>query len=574
MGELSLPLLVYVIIFLSLPFLFGYIARHFKLPLILGYIVSGVFLSLLFKTESQTMLSLFANIGLLLLLFTVGLDLHLDSFRRLGRFVLVGGFLQIIGCVILTLALCLFFGFGVGPSLLISIAFSFSSTAIVSKLMVEADEEETLYGRLTMGMLLFQDLMVIPLMVVLSSLTSGQTGFGLFFAVIASVTKSAIILGLVYVFGEKVVPKVFERIGKRSVELLNLFSLVFIFLVVFFFTWLGLPGTVAAFVAGLLVGQTHQHTQVFSNIRPMKDIFAILFFVFLGATLDMSSHIDLVPFIVIFGLLLVLIKIVVTTIVFAYLRFHSKVAFAIGVLLAQVGEFAFILLHQANATRLIDDRLYFMSVGITLFTIVITPIAVEKKDVWYKKVRSFVRKYVPALDHFISYGVDRDLGKMDEAELLENHVIVCGYGDMGKYICRALKLSNIPYVVVDYDYYLVKSARGEDVSVVYGDSTQVDVLDSIGTQRATCLVAVVPNTQTQESILLAARLLNPDLVIFTRVNKEDQRRRMKDLGAQVVVQPEFEGAVSIIKKILTFNDISKDDIVGKIKRLKIEHGMA
>ena len=573
MGELSLPILVYVVIFLSLPFIFGYIARHFKLPLILGYIVSGIFLSLFFKTESQAMLSLFANIGLLLLMFTVGLEVHLDTFRRLSRFVILGGLMQLGLTSLVLYVLCFVFGFNPLQSILVSIAFSFSSTAIVSKIMAERDEEKTLFGQLSMGVLLFQDLAVIPIIVILSSLQTGQTGMVMLTGVFVSLIKSVVILGLVYLLGEKIIPRIFEQVGKISSELLNLLSIIFIFCTVFLFTALGQSGTLAAFIAGLLVGQTFQHVQILSQIRPMRDMFVILFFVFLGATLDVSKHVDLIPTILIFGILLVVIKVVVTTVIFMYLRFHSKVAYGVGVLISQVGEFAFIILHQAKLIHLIDERLYFLSVGVTLFSIALTPIAIASRESWYKHIRTFISTYIPALYHFISYGVDRDLGHSQNDDL-KDHVIVCGYGSMGRYVTRALKLANVPFVTIDYDYYLVASARREDVPIIYGDPTQIDILEYAHAESASCLVSVVPDKKVQEAILLNARLLNPNLVIFSRVDREEELRRMKDLGAEVVVQPEFEAAVSIIKKILAFNNISKDDVVGKLKRLKLEHGMA
>src|SRR3989344_2661798 len=573
MGELSLPILIYVIIFLALPFIFGYVARHFKLPLILGYMASGIALSLFFRQESQAMLSLFANIGLLLLLFTVGLEIHLDTFRKLSRFVIIGGLLQVGFTALVLLVLSVVFGFGALQSIILSIAFSFSSTAVVSKIMTERDEEQTLFGQLAMGVLLFQDLLVIPLIVILSSLETGQTGFALIATVAVSLIKSALILGLVYLLGEKIVPRVFEKGGRFSSELLNVFAVLFIFLTVFLFSLLGLSGTLAAFIAGLLVGQTLEHQQIFSQIRPMRDIFVILFFVFLGATLDVSTHINLLPIIIIFGLLLVVIKVVVTTLIFMYLRFHSKVSFAIGIMLSQVGEFAFIILHQAKLIHFIDERLYFVSVGVTMFSIILTPIAINNRVKLYKDITDFLSKYLPVVNHFISYGVDRDLGHTAPSDLKDN-VVICGYGSMGKYIGRALKLADVKYVAIDYDYYLVKSARSEDAPIIYGDPTQIDLLEYAHVGSASCLVSVVPDMISQEAILLNARSLNSKLVIFSRVNRDVDQKRMKDLGAEVVVQPEFEGAVSIIKKILAGQSISKDDIVGKIKRLRLEHGMA
>lgn len=572
MGELSLTVLLYTILFIAVPMVFGFIALRLKIPALVGYMVGGIVLGSFIHEGLSEVLSMFASVGLILLLFTIGLEIDLTSLRRFSRFVLLGGLVQIILTALFVYGLSLLFGFSFITASIIGLAFALSSTAVVSKIIQERGEDNSLTGQLALGILILQDIVAIPLLVIVSSYKPDLAGFALVSSILLSLVKSGLVIAVMYTVGLRVIPPIFEYVGKISRELLNLFVLLFVFLAVYVFSLLGLSASLAAFVAGTLVGQTLSHYHIFSQMRPLRDLFLILFFVFLGASVEPSSYISSLLPILAFTGLFITAKFIVVLLIFIYFRFHTKTSYVIGILLCQVGEFAFILIHQSRAVGLINTTAYSFALSVTLFSLIISPLLIEHKERIYTLIRGFIKKRLPFLENYLTFAIDREPAHI-EAFDMKDHIILCGYGRVGKYIGRALTMASIPYIAIDYNYHTIEDARKKGVMAIYGDPTDIDILDYAQAEDATSLISAVPDSFSQEMIILNARLLNSKIVIFTRVDKESQQQRMKDLGAHVVIQPEFEAALSIVKRIFTGYHLPKSDIAGKIKRLKIEHGM-
>lgn len=459
------------------------------------------------------------------------------------------------------------------PSLLLAIGFCLSSTAVVSKLLQENGDESSLAGQLAIGILIFQDIASIPTIVLLSSLDGSQVGFLPIISTMALVlVKSVLIIGLLIFIGVKVIPYIFEKLGKLSRELMNLFVVLFIIGCVALFTVLGLSSALAAFVAGLLISQTSQHYHVFSQVRPLRDIFVILFFVFLGASTQLALLVSQLPLILMFSIVIMIIKIAILYGVFVKFHFHTKVSFTLGILLSQVGEFAFLLFKIGEGSGLITSELVTFATGVTLVTLIICPFIISKKDTLYLSLYRFFRKVTPDLERYVHSLADADRGRWEKI-VHKDHVIICGYGRVGSYIGRALKMAEIPYIAIDYNYFTVSEARQQGESILYGDPTDPEILAQAHIAHASALISAVPDMFSQEAILIGAKKANKDIVIFSRIRHENEQKRLKDLGAEVVVHPEFEAALSIVKKILVTKHVGKDEIVGKIQRLKIEHGM-
>jgi len=572
MSDIEIPLILNLVLFLTVPFLGGLVASRLKLPRMIGYIVAGMIFGVIIQGESSTFLPMFANFGLILLLFTVGLELNINTVRRFGRLVIYLGLFQVGISWVLLVGLLKMFGFDFAEAAIMGFAFSLSSTALVSKFIQERGEESSLIGGMTMGILILQDIVVIPFMILLESAGRSLSAVEILMDISFSFARAGGILVMIYILAQRVIPVLLGKIAVISRELLNLFTILVIFACIALFSYLGLSPAIAAFVSGILIGGTLEHYQIFSQMRPLRDIFTILFFVFLGATIDIAHILPLIPKTLIFVLAVMGIKFFVVALLFIYFRFHSKTAFSTGVLLSQVGEFAFIVMHQSRETGFISQETYVFAIASTLLTIVLSPILMDHKDMLYVKIRKFVSKKIPVLDTYLSYRVDREPAHID-ALSIKDHVIICGYGRVGSYIGRALTLAKIPFIAIDYSYQTVDAERKKGTNVIYGDPTDVDILDFAQVEYATALISAVPDAFSQEMIILNGKILNPAITILTRVGVEQDQRRMKDLGAEIVIQPEFEAALSIIRKILTGYNVSKEDIVGKIKRLKLEHGM-
>lgn len=560
-------------LFLILPFICGLAAMKLRLPTLVGYLVGGIFLGLFIHNRTgELLLSQLATIGVIFLLFSVGLELDIRQFVRYKRFILVAGLLQVGISAFFIFLISFLFQFGFAQSLVIGFACAFSSTAVVAKIIQERGEEHSLLGSVIIGILLFQDIIAIPLLIIVSSLSVSGSAWNMVFSVVFSMIKLVIVFILMYFAGKKIVPFIFGKLAKTSRELLNLLTLIFILVAVMVFSFLKLPATVAAFLSGVLIAQTLEHYHIFSQMRPFRDVFALLFFVFLGSQIDFSAVMAHVPLILIFTFLLLLIKFFVISIVFIVLRLHSRTAFSAGLLLFQAGEFAFIIIQEGVKGGVISHELYMIVLSVVLISIAITPIMAYHKDRFYFSLKKIFIQRAPFFYAFLE-SRDREPAHVHAVEMV-NHVVICGYGRLGSYIGRALYLARIPFIAIDYNVQTVIKEKKKGISIIYGDPTDIDVLDYANTEKAKVLITALPDTFSQEAIILCGKRLNRDIIIFARSHQEIFQRRMRDLGAHIVVQPEFEAALSMVKKILLNFNIPRDVIVGKIKRLKLEHGMS
>jgi CPA2 family monovalent cation:H+ antiporter-2 len=255
------------------------------------------------------------------------------------------------------------------------------------------------------------------------------------------------------------------------------------------------------------------------------------------------------------------------------MRFHSKTSYSLASYLFQIDEDAFILMSSAYLNKVVSEDKYLFVIAATMISLVVTPIIIKNKDATYKSLRSFIKKYFGFVENFLVTRVDSNRSPIDELSI-KNHVVLCGYGRIGSYIGRSLMMANIPYVAIDYNLYTVEKARKAGVNIIYGDPSDKDILDYAQVEEAVILILAVPEKNTQEAIVLNAKKLNRDLYVISRVHKEQDQGRMKDLGVDLVIQPEFEASLSIIRRIYSIHRLEKEEIVNKIKRLKIEHGLA
>jgi len=574
MTEVSSQILLNLLIFLASTFIFAAAAKKLRISPVVGYIISGLFLGNFFQSSySKEAINNFAYFGIILLLFTVGLEINFTRLLTLKKFIIIGGTLQLLLSIIVITVLSLLFHFSIVVSFLIGIALSSSSTTLVAKIIQDKGEEGSFLGELAIGILMFQDIAFIPFFIIFTSITNKTASLvSIIPNFFLSLVESSVIIAVLFYFGQKIIPIVFNRIAKTSRELMNLFIVVFIFGVIYLSVILKIPIFIGIFIAGILVGQTVEHYHIFSQVRSIRDILAMIFFVFIGFNLKFVLIFSVIPKLILFVTSLIFIKAVIILVVFLFLRFHSRTAFMLSLYLFQVDEDAFILMSQAFSNKVIAPIDYSFIIANLVLTLILTPILIKNADTIYLKIRSVIKKYLPFLENFIKHRIDRDTSPIDTIDL-KDHVVICGYGRVGRYIGRALMLVNIPFIAVDYNYHVVEKARREGVNIIYGDPTDLDILDYVQVDEARAIISVVPGKLAQETIVLNAKKLNPNIIVFNRIHQEGEQQRMKDLGVDVVVQPEFEASLSIIRRILHWRGIDKEEIARKIKRLKIEHGM-
>ena len=552
MGELPASLFFNAIMFLLVPLIVAYIFKKNKISPIVGYMLGGIILSNFFgRFTNRGSLDSFAYFGILLLMFTVGLETQFDRMVALKRYILLGGILQLLLSATFVGIISTFFGFTFVQALLIGIALSSSSTTIVAKIIQDKGEEGSFVGEMAMGILMFQDLAFIPFMVIFNSLTGqNHTVFQIVQKISVDMVFASCILFFSYYVGRKIAPYIFNKFALLSRELLNLFIIFWIFLVAYISTLLHISPFISIFVAGVMVAQTAEHYHIFSQIRPFRDILSIIFFIYIGMNINLGVLFPtLVPMLV-FALIVMFVKAFIIFFIFTSFRFHSKLSTYLSLYLFQIDEDAFILMSVAYANKIFSQEQYMFVISTVLISLLFTPTLISKKEKVYKTFWRFIARFLPFVHTYVTKRIDRDRSTIDSLDI-KNHIILCGYGRIGSHVGRALLLADIPFIAVDYNFSTVEKAKKLGINIIYGDPSDIDILDYAEAENAIALVLALPDRFAQESIVMNAKKLNKDIVIMSRVHHIIDHKRMKDLGVHVVIQPEFEASLSIIKKIIS-----------------------
>ncbi len=572
MADIPLSLLQNIILFLAIPFVFAYFFKKRNISPIVGYMIGGVVVGNFFSgLISKETVNSFAYFGIILLMFTVGLEIQFDRMFSLKKYIVYAGFLQLTLSLFFIALVSLLFGFTMVQALLIGIALSSSSTTIVAKVIQDNGEEGSFHGELAMGILMFQDLAFIPFMIIFNSLTSTHQTIGEMVGRVAlDMLFATCILVFAYYVGRKVAPYLFDKFARVSRELLNIFIIIAIFAIAYISILLHVSVFIAIFVAGIVVSQTTEHHHVFSQIRPFRDMLSIIFFIFIGTNINLRVLFPSLVSVLLFALLVMFVKVTIIFFLFLSFRFHSKLSTYLSLFLFQIDEDAFILMSVAYANKIFTEQQYMFVVATVLISLLVTPSLIMNKEKVYKKLWSLIRRIIPFFHSFVTKRIDRDKSSID-ALTISNHIIICGYGRIGSYIGRALLLSHIPFVAIDYNFQTVERARQEGINIIYGDPTDIDMLDYLEAEKATAIVLALPDRFSQETIIMNAKRLNRDVIIMSRIHRNKDSKRMKSLGVRVVVQPEFEASLSIIKKIMLLKKIEHDDILRQIAYIKKEH---
>ena len=572
MVELPASLFFNATMFLLVPLFVAVVFKKNKISPIVGYMLGGIILSNFFgKFTNHEILDSFAYFGILLLMFTVGLETQFDRMISLKRYIIYGGLLQLSLSAIFVGLISAFFGFTVMQCILIGIALSSSSTTIVAKIIQDKGEEGSFIGEMAMGILMFQDLAFIPFMVIFNSLTGEhQTPLQMTFKILIDMVLAGFILAFAYYMGKRIAPYLFNRFARLSRELLNILIVLCIFLVAYLSTLFHISPFISIFVAGIIVSQTVEHYHIFSQIRPLRDMLAVIFFIYIGMNVNLGVLFPSLLPMLFFVTIVMIGKAVLIFLIFTSFKFHSKLSTYLSLYLFQIDEYAFILMSVAYANKLFTQEQYMFVISSVLISLLFTPTLIAKKEKVYKYFWHFVSKFLPFLHTYVTKRIDRDKSTIDTLDI-HNHIILCGFGRIGSHVGRALLLAEIPFVAIDYNFQTVEKAKKLGVNIIYGDPTDIDMLDYAECESATAIVLALPDRFAQESIVMNAKKLNKDIVIISRVHRIIDHKRMKDLGVHVVIQPEFEASLSIIKKLMMLKHIHKDDILKHIAYFKREH---
>jgi CPA2 family monovalent cation:H+ antiporter-2 len=535
----------------------GYIAKKLKFQPIIGYIVAGVATRAFLPFDSFEVEKL-AELGSILLLFSIGLELSINKFGKMFSKIIIASIAQMVLVSIVMFFVLKIFGQTNITALVLGLGFSLSSTAIVVKTLIDRGETETIHGKLMIGWLLVQDLAVIPMMVILPVLANSQGSF-LSLGLIA-VLKSFAVIVFSVILGKHIVPFLIHKIAiLNSRELMVLSSVAFAVGTAAAVSLFGISASLGAFIAGFVISESQENHAVFAETRPLRDLFVALFFVTLGFLVNFRDIISNFWLILEITSLVILIKIVIVAAVSYLLKIKGKTAIISAFGLSQIGEFSFILFSSASLLKLIPQSVASMGVAISLLTLIITPFV-------YKLAVPTWRWLSARFNFFSSY----ERNNSDSSEMT-NHIIICGFGRVGGWVGKALNDHGIEFVVVDLDPKIVQECLDKGIKAIHGDPIEREVLKIAGVENAKAVIVAIPDRMSQESIIAHIQTMSPNTKIISRVHLDEDYEKLKNLRVDKIVQPEFEAAASIIKNILVSMGKDTEDINKSIKSLRLSH---
>lgn len=561
-----------LIIVLLTAFVGGTLARKLRFPLLIGYLVSGVFIGTFLDSYfslGETIRNI-AEVGIILLLFTLGLEFSLTKLRVLGEVIIFGSLIQVLSSMFVSVLVFPFLGMDFYTSLFLGTVFSLSSTALSIKTLSDKGEMETLHGELSSGWLFMQDLYTLPIMILLPTIGIIMKGespgiITLFVFLKSLMIASVSFLAVIYI-GNRLIPLIVGKIADfRSRELLLVFSVLFCFIFAFIFQYFGLTYALGAFIAGILLSSSSAHHGIFAEVRPLRDLFSTVFFVSLGLMLNVAHLWTVWPTILILVLFVVLSKFLISAFLVFILGYHMKTAVLVGFSMVSVGEFAFILASIGLFSNLISQEIYMIVLSVTFVTLTISVPLQFTGDKIYYFIRQIVINRIPKLHFLIAR-----LGRLpiSVSPSMTNHVVILGHGRVGKHICRALDFLEVPFLVVDYNHKLVKYLRERGINVIYGDPAETDVLNFANVKNAKAVILAYADRHTQESVVVNILTINPNVKIICRVHFDEDQNKLRSLGVDSVIQPEFEAAISMTEKLLNLLYTDNTEAEKKLKNFK------
>lgn len=534
-----------------------FLGQRFRIPSIVCFLIIGMLAGpyALSIVSDQSTIETIGEIGVILLLFTIGLEFSFEKLLGAWRVVVIGGTLQVCTTIIAAAGfMYLIRGIRIQDAIFFGFLVSLSSTAIVMKILQDRGEVETVSGRTLLGILIFQDLAVIP-MLLLTPFLMGSSGIS-YGSIPLEITKVVVIIVILIVSGHWVVPWVMYRVAQQKNRELFVFTIAGIcFTVAWLTNAAGLSYSLGAFMAGLIIGESEFSIDAVSNIIPFRDIFAAIFFMSIGMLLDTSILVSNYTFILSLVIMILVIKVLAGSFTAAILGMPARVSIFVGLALAQIGEFSFVLAKSGLESHLIPDTIYQYFLAGAIITMALTPFAMNAAS----PITNLLYWLFP--DRIKRPNPLKDAAGPSPHEL-SDHIVIVGYGMTGKSVARAAEILGIPFNAIDMDPDVVAKEVSTDghQEIIFGDATHREILEYAGIGRARALVVVISEQNVVPGIVHLAREMSPHLYIVVRTRHVNDVQHLLTLGADEVIPEEFETSVRIFSRVLAKYALPENDI--------------
>ncbi|MBT0664193.1 cation:proton antiporter [Geobacter pelophilus] len=537
------------------------LVRRLALPSIIGFLAAGMIAGphALGLVKSSHQVEQMAEIGVVLLLFTIGIEFSLKELMRIRQMVFLGGGLQVSLTIVAITAISVAWGYPVNQAVFFGFLVALSSTAIIMKLLIDAGEMDAPHGKTTLGILIFQDLCVVPLMLVTPLLAGNGQGPG---GVLLILLKAVAVVAVAHYGARYLVPWILRQVvNARSREL---FILTVIF-IGFGTAWLtaeaGLSLALGAFIAGLAISESEYSQQVLGDIIPFRDAFMSLFFLSVGMLLDPAVLLKYPVLVVGIVTTIVLVKFLGSTAAARAIGLPLRIAIFSGLALAQIGEFSFVLSQSGLKHGLISADVYQLFLAASIATMALTPLCLRLAA----PLAALATKQLPA---WLTRGNNSLVGR-EKRVRLSDHVIIAGYGLNGRNLSKVLKHLALPHLIIDTNPFTISSERKKGEKIIFGDASQPEVLEHAAIIQAKTLVIAVSDAAASRRIAAQARQLNPAIHIIARTRYLLEVEPLYRLGVNEVIPEEFETSVEILSRVLRTLLVPQDEIeqhVAEVRR--------
>lgn len=561
---MELTILYDILIIFGLSLLVGLLFNRIRIPPMIGFIVAGVIAGpyVLSLIRSPAQVDVLAEIGIILLLFSIGLEFSFRQLWEIKEIVLKGGAIQVILAAALTIGVAFLAGRPWNEAVVLGFVVSLSSTAVVLKVLHDRGELDSPHGKLALGILIFQDIVAIPMMMAIPFLAEAGNGLGepLYIVLVKDLVLAAVLIAA----AKWVMPWLLFQVARtRSSELFLLFVILVCFGVAWLASFSGLSLAMGALLAGLLISESEFSHQAISRIVPFRDIFTAFFFVSIGMLLDVGFFLDHIGLVLLFLAIILVLKYLTAAVAPLILGYPMRTIILTGIALAQIGEFSFIITRSALGFGILSAEAYQVFLIVALSTMALTPflISTGPSCAGYLCSHSLVQRLFPARCKWVP-------GEMRAS--LSGHLVIIGYGVNGQNLARAARMGGIIYEIIDMNPDSVRRASRGGEPIIYGDATTEGVLDHAGIETARIAVIAINDPVATRRIVGLCRQKNPGIFLIARTRYLIEVPVLREIGADEVIPEEFETSVEIFTRVLQEYAVPSGSITELIREIRAD----
>ena len=536
------------------------IFNKLKLPTMIGLFITGIVIGHVINDTS--MISTLSELGVVFLLFIIGLEFSIEKFSAIKHYALFGGILQVSLTTVLVTLLGLGLGLALNSAIFLGFLVAFSSTAIVMKIMQQKHLNHSVQGRVTLGILIFQDIAVIVVILITPLLGGQSIELHTFPELLIKLIGVAILI----VIGAKwFIPLALKDAAKtKNRDLFMLLTLFICMGTTFATSLIGIGPELGAFLAGLLISNTEYSHQTLGYIQPFQDVFMSLFFISIGLMVNLHLFLYNIGIILALTAIILIIKFAATLLTGIVLKLPNKISISIAILLSQIGEFSFVLAREGMTYGLMTQRFFSIFLGVSILTMSVSP--------FLQKFTPQITKLLSKSSHFQEDGELKTLPEeLTEAQPIKDHVILVGMGRVGKQMTKACNQFNVPILAVDMNPIVVEQQQNLGVPIIYGNASNENVLKQLRVTSAQCIVISASTYEGTLNTIDAARRLNPDIHIIVRTKYLKNIEEVIEAGADEVIPKEFETSILMFTRIMDYYNKDMDEIADAVNDLRSDN---